>query len=414
MMDYVSSLEYLRSIDLTMERYERTRWDAYLKRSGLAIHFPFVHIAGSNGKGSTSSFIYRTYLNAGYRAGLFSKPFLYEEREMISLMGREIPRDRFASYVERMKAGFQEFGLSAFEAMVAIAISYFNDEKADIVVLETGMGGRLDATTIEGSRPLLSVITSVSKEHTRFLGNSLEEIAFHKAGIISPGCPLVYGQIPEEAETVIIKVAKEKKSPAKQVQSCRNVTDGDGGIYFDYGKWARLFLPSHGRYLVKDAGLALASLDALAGSFPYDEGNFRLALKEGMLPCRMEEVPPFLFDGGHNPEAISELAGSLATHAHEGETVVVYASFKDKDVVSSLKALEPHVDGIFLTTFPHKRAMGEADFRARGVTSYRYSASPLALVDSLRSAYPKARIVITGSLAFASYMRRAILLRKTK
>ena len=120
---------------------------------------------------------------------------------MISLMGREIPRDRFASYVEGMKAGFQEFGLSAFEAMVAIAISYFNDEKADIVVLETGMGGRLDATTIEGSRPLLSVITSVIKEHTRFLGNSLEEIAFHKAGIISPGCPLVYGQIPEEAET---------------------------------------------------------------------------------------------------------------------------------------------------------------------------------------------------------------------
>lgn len=403
-MNYASALAYLRSIDLTMVRYERSHFDAFVKDKGLSLKVPFIHIAGSNGKGSTASFLYRFYLAAGYKAALFSKPFLYEEKEMISYLGQDIGDEVFASYVEKMKGDFQKYSLSAFEALVAVAYTYFNDVKPDIAIIETGMGGRLDATNIEGAIPVLSIVTSVSLEHTRFLGDSISSIASHKAGIIKNDVPLLMGEVPLEARKVLEIEARKKNSPAKVVSNVQNIHYESPYLSFDYGPYRNLLIPSMATYLAIDAAMAIEALLILRLSFPVSERALREGLMKGVLPCRMESHPPFIFDGAHNPEAAKALAASLSA-ALPKKPVLVFASFKDKNVAEELKILAPAFEEIHLTTFAHKRAMGRSDFAYKGV-HYPFDDDVSSLVSRLLTKWSDRRIVFAGSIAFASYARK--------
>lgn len=174
-------------------------------------HLKSVHIAGTNGKGSTSSMIASVLQEAGYKVGLYTSPHLKDYRERIKINGQMISEDFVVNFIQDNKTFFEENSLSFFEMTVGLAFDYFVKEKVDVAVIEVGMGGRLDSTNI--ITPLVSVITNIGFDHTQFLGTSLPEIAFEKAGIIKPNVPVVIGEYVSETKEVFILKAKETNSP---------------------------------------------------------------------------------------------------------------------------------------------------------------------------------------------------------
>jgi len=173
--------------------------------------FRSIHIAGTNGKGSTSHLIASVLQSAGYKTGLYTSPHLVDFRERIRLNGKKIPKKYVSEFVRKNRKAFEPVQPSFFEYTAVMAFQYFADEKVDIAAIETGMGGRLDSTNV--IRPLVSVITNISKDHTAFLGETLPAIATEKAGIIKQGIPIVIGETQAEVEKVFIETAKAKNAP---------------------------------------------------------------------------------------------------------------------------------------------------------------------------------------------------------
>jgi dihydrofolate synthase/folylpolyglutamate synthase len=169
-----------------------------------------IHVAGTNGKGSTSHMLASILMEAGYKTGLYTSPHLKDFRERIKIDGKEIPEDFVVSFIQKHRPFFESHDLSFFEMTVGLAFDYFAEEKVDIAIIETGLGGRLDSTNI--ITPLLSVVTNIGLDHTQFLGNTPELIAGEKAGIIKPGIPVVIGEYTDETKPVFLKKAKETLS----------------------------------------------------------------------------------------------------------------------------------------------------------------------------------------------------------
>jgi len=174
-------------------------------------HFPAIHIAGTNGKGSVSHMIAAVLQTAGFKTGLHTSPHLRDFRERIRVNGELIPEEKVISFIEKYQHDFEAMQLSFFEMTVGLAFDYFNSEKVDIAVVETGMGGRLDSTNLV--QPVLSVITNIGYDHMQFLGDTLPKIAAEKAGIIKPGVPVVIGESqPEVREVFTEKAAEQDRS----------------------------------------------------------------------------------------------------------------------------------------------------------------------------------------------------------
>lgn len=173
-------------------------------------NFKTIHVAGTNGKGSTSSMIASVFMEAGYKVGLYTSPHLKDFRERITINGKKISKNYVHQFVLNHKSFFENTQLSFFEMTVGLAFEYFSDKKVDIAIIEVGMGGRLDSTNI--ITPLLSVITNIGKDHTQFLGDTLEKIAFEKAGIIKSNIPVIVGEYSSETKPVFLEVAKQNHS----------------------------------------------------------------------------------------------------------------------------------------------------------------------------------------------------------
>jgi dihydrofolate synthase/folylpolyglutamate synthase len=184
----------------------------FSQKVGLKINFPFIHITGSNGKGSTANYIYQIYRAKGLHVALFSKPFISRPNEMFLFDDKEISDEKFASIFSKEEELIKKSNLSSFEIETYMAFTYFNEVKPDIAIIECGMGGETDSTNLASSHPLLSIITSVSLEHTAFLGRTVSEIARNKAGIIKDKCPVLVGNIPEAALTTIRDIANSHES----------------------------------------------------------------------------------------------------------------------------------------------------------------------------------------------------------
>ena len=191
--------------------------------------FPSIHIAGTNGKGSTAHMIASVLQESGYRTGLYTSPHLKDFRERIRLNGKIISKKFVVDFIEKNRRFIDEQGLSFFEMTVALAFDYFAAQKADIAVIETGLGGRLDSTNI--ITPEISIITNIGKDHTSMLGESIEEIAREKAGIIKPGVPLVTGQLLAGARREIERIAKQKKAPVYKSENEKTYPTDLRGIY---------------------------------------------------------------------------------------------------------------------------------------------------------------------------------------
>ena len=373
--------------------YQRENFDSFLKKVGFSYNVPSIHIAGSNGKGSTANYLANIYRAQGYKVGLFTSPYLEVVNEMININGQNITDNEMVSILEEFAKTIDKFSLSPFEIQTFIALTYFARNKCDLAIIECGMGGEIDATNI--FTPIASVITSISLEHTAFLGRSICEIAYQKAGIIKHGVPVITGILSEEAINTIVEVSKENECQLSvSVEPAKVVYENKG---FNFAT-----------YSLKDACIALEVVNKLNESFPVTEESIKAGLANTYMPVRMEilkDSPLLVVDGSHNPEGVLNLTKSLQNVVGNRVIHVLFACFKDKNIERMLAYLGEYSKDITLTTFPHERARTEEDYFLY-LADYSFKENALETLNELLTNYPDDAILVTGSLAFAAYIKQ--------
>ena len=393
---------------LYKEDYQRENFDEFLKKVNFKYSVPSIHIAGSNGKGSTANYLANIYKEHGLKVGLFISPYLNEVNEMISINGSLISDDDFCSMIKENEKLFNKFGLSPFEIQTYIALSYFEKNKCDLAIIECGMGGEIDATNI--FNPIASVITSISLEHTSYLGRSLCEIAYQKAGIIKERVPVITGILQEEAINTIVEVAKQNLSQLFVAVDPANVVYENNGYSFAYLTYQNLRINSAALYSLKDACIAIETVRALLETYPISEEELAKGLAETYMPVRMEVVsndPLIIIDGSHNPEGVQNMVTSLQNITQDKPIHVLFACFKDKNIERMLAFLGEYSKDIVLTTFPNRRSRTMDDYFLF-LDDYTFNEDPLDALKQIQESYPEDAILITGSLAFAAYMKNLI------
>ena len=394
--------------NITRDDYQRENFDDFLKKVNFEYHIPSIHIAGSNGKGTTANYLANIYRAYGLKVGLFTSPFLNSVNEMININGVDITDEEFTNAIKENEKLFDKYSLSPFEIQTYIALSYFNKNKCDLAIIECGMGGEIDATNI--FTPIASIITSISLEHTAFLGRSLCEIAYQKAGIIKEGIPVITGILEEEALNTIVEVTREKKTQLTTAVEPANVVYDNYGFTFSYLTYKDLKINSSATYSLKDACIALETVNKLLDTYPVNENDIKKGLADTYMPVRMEivkESPLVIIDGSHNPEGVYNLAKSLQNVAINREIHVLFACFKDKNIERMLAYLGEYSKDIILTTFPHKRARTMEDYFLF-LDDHVFNEDAYQALDELISKYPEDVILTTGSLAFAAYIKNHI------
>ena len=388
--------------------YQRENFDSFLKKVNFEYRVPSIHIAGSNGKGSTANYLANIYRAQGYKVGLFTSPYLETVNEMIDINGQNISDEEMISIIEDNAKLIDKFSLSPFEVQTFIALTYFNKNHCDLAIIECGMGGEIDATNI--FVPIVSVITSISLEHTAFLGRSICEIAYQKAGIIKEGVPVVTGILDEEAINTIVEVSKENNSQLSVAVEPAKVVYENRGFNFAYGTLSDLRINSAATYSLKDACIALEVVNKINESFPASEQSIKDGLAQTFMPVRMEilkDSPLLIVDGSHNPEGVNNLVKSLQNVVENREIHILFACFKDKNIERMLAYLGEYSHDIILTTFPHERARTEDDYFLY-MEDHAYQEDALAALNDLMAKYPEDAILVTGSLAFAAYIKQKI------
>lgn len=322
--------------------------------------FKSIHIAGTNGKGSTSHSLASVFQEAGYKTGLYTSPHLRDFRERIRINGEMIPENEVVDFIEKHKDKLEELELSFFEMTVAMAFDYFRKEKVDIAIIEVGMGGRLDSTNV--IKPELCVITNISLDHVKFLGENEEQIAAEKAGIIKPEIPVVIGETQEGSKDVFIKTAKEKNSPiffADKIMDCRK----DNTYSLDYQQFdiyknnesylKELKYPLLGNYQKKNLATVICALDILRDSFKIEEKHIidglANVIKNTSLMGRWQVInknPLAIADTGHNVAGINEVNRQLAETKYN-KLHFVLSVVNDKDIDGILQLLPKEAEYYF-------------------------------------------------------------------
>lgn len=380
-MEYREAIEYLHSLtDYEKRRIERyspqtldlSRVEQLLEMLGNPHRaYPSVHIAGTKGKGSTSAMIASALRAAGYRTALYTSPHLHTFRERIRVGSDLIAKEEVVALVEELRPLIARVpGITTFEAITAMAFAYYARKGVEFAVVEVGLGGRLDATNV--ITPEVSVITSLSLDHTYLLGDTLPQIAAEKAGIIKPGIPVVTAPQKPEALEVLEEVARSRNAPLTVVGRDWTWEDGPrslNGQFFaarclrDEGnKFAGVYyIPLLGRFQLENATTALAALHILR-----ERGFSRLtpdAAREGLRtvewPGRMEVLnldPLVVVDCAHNPYSTEVLREALREWFPGRKWVVIFGASADKDIAGMLKALQPITDYLIVTRSDHPRA----------------------------------------------------------
>ncbi len=337
--------------------------------------FRTVHVAGTNGKGSTSSYLAGMLMAAGFRVGLYTSPHLVSFTERIRINGTPIGEARVVDLAQRVRDAYRrlpaadgntEISPTFFEVTTAMAFTCFAEEGIDIAVIEVGMGGRLDSTNV--IRPLVSVITNIDLEHTDFLGSTIEQIAGEKAGIVKPGVPLVTGVVQPEAMRVVEGAAA--KQQARILRLGKDFSAEYAGIgseqIFDYRgiqvHYRGLRLQMLGRYQIDNACLALAAVECLRDTgIKVDENAVRLGLGQARWEGRMERVmnsPDIFLDGAHNPASAKKLSVLIRDlmPAYR-RLILIIGILGDKDYRGIVSELAPLADHVVVTKPQYSRAL---------------------------------------------------------
>ena len=338
-MNYQEALNYIHTNFWQGSKPGLERTYALLEKMGNPQNkLKFIHVAGTNGKGSFCAMLSSILRKANLKVGTFTSPYIVRFNERMKVNGKDISDKTLAqltTWIQPLADSLEEKP-TEFELITALAMEYFHREKCDIVVLECGMGGRLDSTnTISSS--VLSVITGISLDHTAFLGNSIREIAFEKAGIIKRGCPVLYCGECGEAENVIQQIAKEKNAPFFTVNRedlIIHKTDLNGTIFSANG-FKELTLALLGSYQPKNAQNVLKAIEQMTlQGYQIPEKAIREGLKEVKWPARFEVVsksPILICDGGHNPEGVESAVESVKMYFGKEKIILITGVMADKD-----------------------------------------------------------------------------------
>ena len=394
--------------ELYKDDYQRENFDDFLKKVNFKYNVPSIHIAGSNGKGSTANYLARIYRAFGLKVGLFTSPALNRVNEMININGNDISDEDFIKAINENEKLFKKYSLSPFEIQTFIALNYFTKQGVDLAIIECGMGGEIDATNI--FTPIASIITSISLEHTAYLGRSLCEIAYQKAGIIKDEVPVITGILDEEAINTIVEVTKEKKCSLRSSVEPANVVYDNFGYNFNYMTYKDLRINSAAYYSLKDACIAIETVNALLERYPVSEDQIKEGLANTFMPVRMEVVsksPLIIIDGSHNPEGVQNMVKSLHEVAENRPVHVLFACFTDKNIERMLSYLGEYAEDITLTTFPNRRARQMEDYFLF-LEDYPFKDDAVQALEELKAQYPEDAILVTGSLAFAAYMKNFV------
>lgn len=406
-MDYKESLAWLYAQLPMFSRIGAAAYKPGLERSeSLARHFgnphrkwKSIHVAGTNGKGSVSNLIAATLQKAGYKTGLYTSPHLVDFRERMRVNGRMIPEEKVVRFVESwQKGGYAGEKPSFFELTMMMAFSWFAEEEVDIAVIETGMGGRLDSTNI--ITPELSVITNISKDHTQFLGDTLEAIAMEKAGIIKPGVPVVIGEATAETERVFRQKAAECGSPIREAYRETDETRNEA-----------LRCSLRGSYQKKNVNTARVAVDELIRigfRIPYPaivDGFSNVEETTGFTGrwTVIKEKPLTICDTGHNKDGLSynlRQLSDLMDNRKDATLRFVLGFVADKDV-DHILPMFPEDARYYVTNADIPRAMKSAELLdrclANGLSAEAYGSVRGAAEAAARDSGPDDIIYIGGS-----------------
>lgn len=332
------------------------------------LKFKSIHVGGTNGKGSTSHLIASVLQSEGYKVGLYTSPHLVDFRERMKINGEMIPKEKVLEFVDNWKRAGYQGSPSFFELTMIMAFQWFTQEQVDYAVIEVGMGGRLDSTNI--ITPVLSVITNISKDHTQFLGDTLEKIAKEKAGIIKKGVPVVIGETQSETEDVFKKEAIIKNSPIsfadQEIKDLISIEETDNGWKCQFGDM-EFFLPLGGEYQKKNIMTVLEAIKKLRetgvkiSSDSLKQGIEKVILQTGLAGrwMKISDYPLTIADTGHNEAGLSynfRQLGSIMNEKRNGKLKIVIGFVADKDIDKILKLL-PRYAYYFITNALIPRAM---------------------------------------------------------
>lgn len=389
--------------------------------------FPAIHIAGTKGKGSVAAFCAYSLQAAGYKVGLYTSPHLQEFRERIRILtptetdGR-IPKPAFVSLMDQIKPVVDQMpGITWFEILTAVAFLHFAQQQVDIAVVEVGLGGRLDATNV--ITPLVSVITSLSIDHTKFLGDTLEQIAFEKAGIIKQGVPVLSAAQQPAAETVLRQIANQRQAPLAfvgqqwQYQGRQAQADTNSQQLIIHQSAAPEFIPPQtafnlglfGDFQLENSTLAIAALQTIRARFPrLTLAAIQAGLAQVVWHGRLQLIhqsphhPTILADCAHNPDSIQKLGRTLTDHYNYNRLWVIFGCARDKDYEQELTSLASLATAVITTTVHHPRSAAPEELAAivakTGTAVYPTTDLATAVGLAWQLAHANDLICITGSI----------------
>jgi dihydrofolate synthase/folylpolyglutamate synthase len=388
-----------------------------------------IHIAGTKGKGSTAAMISSVLAAAEYRTGLFTSPHLHSWRERIAYNNRFISKRDFALFAGLLESAVisinsqAKFGkLTTFEVLTAMAFSYFKMKKTAFQVLETGMGGRLDATNVINSD--ICIITSISLDHTQILGGTLEEIALEKAGIIKPGCTVI--TVPQTAKVLSLLERKCRDAPVPLIVVGRDITwvrmcnDLNGQMFKLTGQMGDyvLNIPLLGEFQLENAALAVAAIEILIQKgVSIELADISEGLNKVRWPVRLQvlqQTPLIVADGAHNPYSIVKIRETIKKDFKFKKVFVIFGSSQDKDIGAMAKELHGFASHIITTSSNHPRAANinfiSGVFEKAGHDVIRAHDISDALKQVLHLADENDLILVTGSLFLAAEAESALKL----
>ena len=382
-----------------------------------------IHVAGTNGKGSVCCFLASMLKEAGYRVGQYNSPAVFSDREVYRIDGEEILEEEYAACMEKVKCGCEKLveqgkpHPTVFEVETALAFLWFAEKNCDIVILEVGMGGSTDATNLI-THPLCSVITSISRDHMKYLGDSIGEIAKIKSGIIKEGCPVVTAIQREEAASVIRDCAKEKHAPCYVAAEIGQGRVVQGRRMIQHPKFGEIQFSMTGSYQIGNAALAIEVIDVLNknGSIQVSEDEIRQGMSKAYWQGRFECVsrePLVYLDGAHNLDGTMKLKETLTESFESTRKIGIMGVMADKEYRRMIEILGPLFSKIYTVTPDNPRALpGEKlleEIREQGFHGI-FSAE---VKGAVKAAYREAladnsMVMVFGSLYYLNEVKEAL------
>lgn len=393
-MNYKEALEYIHSVNWTFCKPGLERITALCAALGdPQAGLRFIHVAGTNGKGSFCAMTASVLQHAGYKVGLFTSPYIKTFNERMQINGEMIGEQELADLTAFVRpiADAMADKPTEFELITAIALVYFRRHNCDVVVLEAGMGGRLDSTNVI-REPLLSVITGIALDHTAFLGDTVEKIAAEKAGIIKDARPVLYGGEDAVARRVIADTAAARGSAFAEVDYTTLVVTRAGldGAVFDFDAYKDVKLRLLGTYQPRNAAVVLTAVDILRGDgLDIPDRAVLEGLATVSWPGRFELLandPPIIFDGAHNAQGVSAAVETIHHYFGDQRVYVMTGVLQDKDYYAIARAIATVAERAFVLTPDNPRALAGEEYarllESHGVPSVAYP--------SVREAYDTA------------------------